>query len=199
MTDASSTPTPAGRKQRSHVRIVEAAAQAVRRSGCAALSVADVMQQAGLTHGGFYAHFASRDAMLAEAVDFAARAGGAVLARESDARQARGASPLRALVESYLRDEHLAAPEAGCVVAALSSELPRQSPEVLAVSAARVRDLVARVQQALPAPRAKETALAVASTLVGALQLARTLGLNAQGRAVLTAARKAVLEQHDRT
>src|SRR3954467_14042619 len=58
-----------GRKEITHNRIVETAARAIRRSGYHGTGVADIMKEAGLTHGGFYAHFASRDAMLAEAAD----------------------------------------------------------------------------------------------------------------------------------
>ena len=63
------TRTPSRRKHETHKRIVEAAARAIRRSGYAGTGVADIMKDVGLTHGGFYAHFASRDAMLAEAAD----------------------------------------------------------------------------------------------------------------------------------
>jgi TetR/AcrR family transcriptional regulator, transcriptional repressor for nem operon len=60
---------PAGRKQLSHERIVDTAARVLRESGFAGVGVADIMKRAGLTHGGFYAHFASRDALLAEALE----------------------------------------------------------------------------------------------------------------------------------
>lgn len=68
---------PVSRKEISHERIVEAAARAIRREGYAGVGVADVMKEAGLTHGGFYAHFPSRDAMLAAAMDRAGRDGAA--------------------------------------------------------------------------------------------------------------------------
>ncbi len=60
---------PASRKELSHERIVDAAARAIRREGYAGVGVADVMKEAGLTHGGFYAHFPSRDAMLVAAME----------------------------------------------------------------------------------------------------------------------------------
>lgn len=190
--------TTTSRKEQSHDRIVEVAARAVRRSGCSSLAVADVMKQAGLTHGGFYAHFSSRDALLAEAIERAGRD-----ARDSAAIQVRhaveqGLSPLRAYVEVYLSDAHLADPENGCPVGALVSEMPHQAPDALAASAVCVRGLIQGVQQALPeGAGAKERATVIASTMVGALQLARTLGDNPQGRGVLAAARKSILAQHD--
>jgi 1-deoxy-D-xylulose 5-phosphate reductoisomerase len=104
---------------------------------------------------------------------------------------------LRALVDSYLSDAHLSGTESGCVVAALSSEMPRQSPALLAPAVERVRKLIALVQRALPEGGSKEQAMVVASTMVGSLQLARTLGANAQGKAVLAAARSALLAQYD--
>ena len=65
--------TPNSRKEETHERIVDAAARAIHRHGYAGVGVADVMKQAGLTHGGFYAHFESRDALLAEAIERAGR------------------------------------------------------------------------------------------------------------------------------
>lgn len=190
-------PTKPSRRETTHERIVEVAARALRRNGYAGVGVADVMQQAGLTHGGFYAHFPSRDALLAEALVRAGHDSAALMGRRISQHQARGQSALRALVESYLSDSHLREVESGCVVAALGSEMHRQTPALLEPSAARVRGLIALVQQALPAPGTPEQAMVIASTLVGALQLARTLGVNADGRALLAAARSALLAQYD--
>src|SRR5512133_1865414 len=133
------TPRPAGRKQLSHERIVATAARAIRRAGFHGVGVADIMKEAGLTHGGFYAHFASRDALLAEALEQAGRESSDRMAKGSVQRQAKGASPLRALVDGYLSEQHLASAESGCPVAALASEIPRQSLEVRAAAAQRVR------------------------------------------------------------
>jgi TetR/AcrR family transcriptional regulator, transcriptional repressor for nem operon len=186
------------RKQLSHDRIVDAAARAIRRAGFRGVGVADIMKEAGLTHGGFYAHFASRDALLAEALDRAGRESAARLAKGCAQRQSRGASPLRALVEGYLSEQHLASAESGCPVAALASEIPRQPPEVRQAAAQRVRSLVARVQATLPAGVPADSAAAIAGELVGSLQLARALGDNAEGKAMLAAARRHLLAQHDR-
>jgi AcrR family transcriptional regulator len=189
--------TQPSRRETTHARIVEVAARALRRNGYAGVGVADVMKQAGLTHGGFYAHFPSRDALLAEALVQAGRDSAALMGRRISQRQARGQSALRALVESYLSDTHLLGVEAGCVVAALGSEMHRQTPELLEPSADRVRGLIAMVQQALPEGGTPEQAMVIASTLVGTLQLARTLGANTQGKALLAAARIGLLAQYD--
>lgn len=188
--------TQPSRKDISHERIVAVAARAIRRGGFQGVGVADIMKEAGLTHGGFYAHFRNRDALLAEALE---RAGQDTAARLGDGvarRQARGHSPLRALVEAYLSDRHLGEIETGCVVAALASEMPRQAAEVREAAAQRVQGLLAAVRRALPDDAPAESAAAVASQMVGALQLARALGDNTEGRALLKAAREALLSQH---
>jgi len=185
------------RKEVTHDRIVETAARAIRRAGFHGVGVADIMKEAGLTHGGFYAHFASRNALLAEALARAGHDGAASLAKRMASRQARGASAFRALVEGYLSERHLGSVESGCPVAALASEMPRQSDEVREAAAQRVRGLVDMVQRALPPGATVGSAPVVASQLVGALQLARALGDNAEGKALLAATRRALLAQHD--
>lgn len=188
--------TPNSRKDETHDRILAVAARTLRRRGYAGVGVADVMREAGLTHGGFYAHFGSRDALLVEALERAARDSGALVAEATRACQAHGLSGFRALVETYLAEQHLAALDAGCPVAALAADMPRQSDAVRAASAQRVRLLVDAVRNTLPAA-ARPHAFAVASALVGALQLARALGDNAEGRAALAAARQSLLESFD--
>jgi TetR/AcrR family transcriptional regulator, transcriptional repressor for nem operon len=185
------------RKEVTHARIVETAARVIRRAGFHGVGVADIMKEAGLTHGGFYAHFASRDALLCEALERAGQDGAARMAQRAAARPADGASAFRALVESYLSERHLVATESGCPVAALVSEVPRQAPEVRAVAARRVRGLVARVRDALPPATPEGSAVVIAGQLVGALQLARTFGHNAEGKALLAATRAALLAQYD--
>ena len=188
--------TPLSRKQITHERIVDTAAAVLRASGFAGVGVADIMKRVGLTHGGFYAHFASRDALLCEAVERAGADSRMRVAKSVALRKARGASPLRAFIENYLSDAHLATPEQGCPVAALAAEMPRQSPEVAQAAAQRVRKLIAIVRESLP-PSAAEQSAVVAAQLVGALQLARAFGDNAEGRAVLAATRRALLSQFE--
>ena len=190
-------PTRPTRREATHDRIVEVAARTLRRDGYAGVGVADVMKQAGLTHGGFYAHFKSRDALLAEAIERAGRDSAVAMRQRLDASRERGENALRALVEGYLSDAHLRGAEFGCVIAALSSEMPRQPPTLRAPSIEGVRKLIALVQRALPAGGTKEQAMVIAGTMVGSLQLARTLGANAQGKAMLAAARNALLAQYD--
>lgn len=189
--------TKPSRREVTHERIVETAARAIRRAGYQGVGVADIMKEAGLTHGGFYAHFDSRNALLVEAVERAGKDSAAAMAQRMATRQAKGESAFKALVESYLSDAHLAGTEHGCPVAALCSEMPRQAPEVREASASRIQGVVKLVKKSLPEGAAPESAMVIASTLVGALQLARALGDNAQGKALLKANRQSLLAQHD--
>src|SRR3954464_12765773 len=120
-------PAPS-RKEATHERIVETAARAIRRSGYDGAGVAEIMKEAGLTHGGFYAHFDSREGMLAEAADRAGADTVAFLTRVAAAAPAR--QELQAMLRTYLSKEHVEGAENGCAVAALGSEMPRQAAKV---------------------------------------------------------------------
>jgi TetR/AcrR family transcriptional repressor of nem operon len=187
-----------GRKELTHQRILETAARVIRRAGFSGVGVADIMKEAGLTHGGFYAHFASRDALLAEALTRAAEDSAAKLKQRAAAKkeQTRAVGAYRALVEAYLSETHLAAPEGGCPVAALLSEMPRQAEEVRKAGAGCVGGLFSLVRDSLPSRSSKDEVAVVTSQLVGALQLARALGDNARGKAILSASRRALLARH---
>lgn len=188
-------PAPSKREQ-THARIVEAAARALRRQGFAGVGVAEVMKQAGLTHGGFYAHFDSREALLLEAVEQAALDSAARMAERIAARTAKGMGELQAIIDAYLSDEHLMALEEGCMVGALGSEMPRQDEILRNASRARVQRLIGRVAQALPQDAAPGQAVALTGSLVGTLQMARTLGRDAAGSELLRQAREALIAQY---
>ena len=168
--------TAPSRKEATHARIVEAASRAIRRSGYDGTGVADIMKDAGLTHGGFYAHFDSREAMLAEAAD---QAGADTVARMT---QVAGAVPpsqaLQAMLRAYLSKEHVRAVETGCAVAALGSEMPRQAPQVRRAATRRIREMIDLVARQMPdwgQPGAHERALVTMATAVGALMVARAV------------------------
>lgn len=186
--------TAAGRKELTHDRILDAASRAIRRGGYDGVGLATIMKEAGLTHGGFYAHFESRDALLAEATQRAGRDNGAVLAERLRQAQADGMSPFVALVNTYLADPQLENAECGCVVAALASEIPRQAEEVASAARARVLGLVELVRRTLPTDVDPAQAQVVAATLVGTLQLARTLQGKA-GKAWLANVRASLIQQ----
>jgi TetR/AcrR family transcriptional regulator, transcriptional repressor for nem operon len=169
-------PIAPSRKEATHERIVEVAARAIRRTGYDGASVADIMQDAGLTHGGFYAHFASREAMLAEAADRAGADTVDTMMRVADAAPPDQA--LQAIIRAYLSKGHVEAVETGCAVAALGSEMPRQAPQVRRAATRRIKemiDLVARQSPDWGEPGAHERSLVTVATAVGALVLARAV------------------------
>jgi AcrR family transcriptional regulator len=166
----------AAAKEASHERIVSVAARAIRRSGYDGTGVADIMKEAGLTHGAFYAHFPSREAMLAEAANRAC-ADSAAAAAHVVASVPNGQA-LASMLRSYLSQEHLEQIESGCPLAALGSETPRQTPEVRRATTRHIKamvDLVARQSPDWGQPAAHERALLTVAAMVGTLLLARAV------------------------
>jgi AcrR family transcriptional regulator len=179
------------RKEETHQRIVGTAARAMRRNGYAGIGVAEVMKEAGLTHGGFYAHFNSRTALLAEAADQAGADGVEQLRKVADAVPPQDA--LTALIDAYLSQQHVLGVETGCPVAALGSEMPRQAPEVRAAATRRIKELVDLVERQMPdwgTPENHDKALGILSTLLGTLVLARAVDEPRLSKSVLRAGRK---------
>lgn len=197
--------TVLSKREQTHVRILDVAARALRRDGFDGVGVAGVMKGAGLTHGGFYAHFDSREALLVEALLHADAASSPRLEQRAAALREAGASPLAALVGAYLSDEHLTACEAGqgCVVGSLGSEMARQAAPLREVARGRIEQLVASVEAALEegghggVGDAHGQALALTGAMVGALQIARTFGPGEQGGQLLAASRQALLAQYE--
>ncbi len=166
----------ASRKEITHERIVEVAARAIRRSGYGGTGVADIMKEAGLTHGGFYAHFESRDALLAEAGGRAGADAVAVAARVAAA--APPGQALQAIMQAYLSPQHIESIETGCPVAALCSEMPRQAPEVRHAATIHIKEMIDLIARQLPdwgQPQAHEQALAMLCSLIGTTMLARAV------------------------
>jgi AcrR family transcriptional regulator len=184
MRAATARRTGPSRKEVTHERIVGAAARATRRSGYDGTGVADIMKEVGLTHGGFYAHFASRDAMLAEAADRAGAESVADLTRVAAAAPPQEA--LRAMIHGYLSKEHVEDAETGCPVAALGSEMPRQAAKVRRAATRRIKELIDVVARYSPdqgepgvyqhgEPSVYQHALVTVATMVGALVLSRAV------------------------
>jgi TetR/AcrR family transcriptional regulator, transcriptional repressor for nem operon len=198
MTRTTSRAAASRRKDVTHERIVGAAARAIRRNGYAGTGVADVMKDAGLTHGGFYAHFASREAMLAEAADRAGAEGVAAVERAAAAAPPRKA--LQALLRAYLSKVHVDGVETGCAVAALGSEMPRQAPEVRRFATRRIKDMIDLVARQSPEwgqPSAHQHALVTVATMVGALVLARAVDDARLSDALREAALKHLIQTGD--
>ena len=190
MEKANTKQNSTSRKEITHARILETAARVIRRSGYDGTGVADIMKEAGLTHGGFYAHFASRDAMLAEAAD---RAGEETIAiAKKILAEVPGEQALMALMRAYLSDEHMTNVESGCSLAALGSEMPRQAADVRNASTRRVKEILTLIKSRLPANK-DEDALVMFSTMVGTLLLARAV----DDPELSEAFRKAALMQYE--
>jgi AcrR family transcriptional regulator len=186
------------RKEQTHDRILKTASRAIRRKGYGGIGVADIMKEAGLTHGGFYAHFASKTDLLAEVAD---RTGADSLGRLGRiADRAPEGEALAAIVDAYLSDQHVESPETGCPVAALGSELARQEPPVRRAATRRMKEVIDLLGRQLPGWAAGEDrgqALAAYCTLVGALTIARAVDDQALSRAVRDAARDLILAPRD--
>jgi AcrR family transcriptional regulator len=183
------------KKEQTRERILRAAARAIRKHGYEGVGVADVMKEAGLTHGGFYAHFASRDALLAQAAEQA----GAESVENLSRAGARGApgEELMALVDSYLSDRHVEAAEdgLGCALAAAGSEVPRQHEEVRRAVGHRIKAMIGLVERQFPdwgRNSAHEKAMAIVSSMVGALVLARAAGDAQLSKSIRKAARELI-------
>jgi TetR/AcrR family transcriptional repressor of nem operon len=160
-------PWPKEHKHATRERIVKAAAAAFRERGVGEVGVAEVMRRADLTHGGFYAHFASKDELVAETLPHAME------------RLRGGASQdLLVTAEAYLSAPHMDHPEVGCAIAALGTELVRGSRRVRQSLAREIRkrlhELRALVPSASRERRDRQTAGALAC-MVGGLILARGL------------------------
>lgn len=161
-------------KAASHERIVKIAAERIRRDGVDDLGVADLMSEAGLTHGGFYRHFTSRDDLVAEAVALALAQGSE---RTRAAASKGGLRALRAIIDGYLSTSHRDHPESGCAVAALAEDVTRASDRTRDAYARQVREYIDLLAGLAPGddPSDSHRAILTLSALVGALSIARAV------------------------
>ncbi len=176
-------------KARSHERIVEIAASRMRESGIAGPGVAELMKAAGLTHGGFYKHFASREDLVGEAVERALRDNEASVATlTAGADDARDA--LERFVDWYTSTDHRDAPGAGCAVVSLGADVPRADERVRAAYTRQVERYLAHLEVLLGD---RGRAAAALGTLVGGVLVARGVGPGELSDEILAAARGTVL------
>jgi TetR/AcrR family transcriptional regulator, transcriptional repressor for nem operon len=183
-------PWPKEHKRNTRERIIEAAASAFRQRGIADVGVADIMRDAGLTHGGFYAHFASKEELLTEALRFASAQVSNLLAPEEREVQRAGERrshsadrpepppQLRAAL-TYLSSPHAGHPEWGCPIAALGPELARGSEKQRKALAAGIRGRLKQLLELTPANTSAATrerqAAGALACMVGGVVLARGL------------------------
>ncbi|MCZ7594919.1 MAG: TetR/AcrR family transcriptional regulator [Hyphomicrobium sp.] len=177
---------------RHHDEIVTAASRLLRERGIEGTSVADLMQAAGLTHGGFYRHFDSKDALVAEAAQ--SIYDNLVQGLATKAEKLGEADAVADYVEKYLTRHHVSHPGAGCVMAALGVEAARQGADVQRVFAngtQRTIDKLAAGLSGTPAER-RVKAIRTLATLVGAVVIARAVGEGALSEEVLASNREAL-------
>jgi TetR/AcrR family transcriptional repressor of nem operon len=163
-------------KARTRARIIEAAAQAFREGGVETVAIADVMRAADLTHGGFYAHFPNKEALIAEAI-----ARGLSDSRRAfvmEAATANPEAPLREIIRRYISRFHRDHPAEGCAMPALAAEIAREPGEVRHAFTNALEAFVALLMDYVPGPTPEsrsDVTLALVAGMVGAVALARAV------------------------
>src|SRR5258708_1627165 len=181
-------------KQETHARIVKKASVQLREKGAHGIGVADLMKDAGLTHGGFYAHFDSREALVVEA--FAYAMDRSIERWRKLAEQTPPEKRLATIVDSYLTPLHRDDPGHGCAVPALGAEIARESPKTRKAFAAKLEQMIEMIAAQIPdvPPKAaRKQAMASLATMMGTLVLARVAGSGEFSDEILAAGRDAVL------
>ena len=181
-------------KQETHARIVKKASVRLREKGAHGIGVADLMKEAGLTHGGFYAHFDSREALVIEAFAYA-------MDRSTErwrkiAEETPPDKRLASIVETYLTPLHRDDPGHGCAVPTLGAEIARESPKTRKAFAAKLEQMIDMMaDQVLDVPRkvARKQAVAALATMMGTLVLSRIAGTGEFSDEILNSGREAVL------
>ena len=162
-------------KEQTHKRIVAIASKRFREKGLAGFGIAELMKEAGLTVGGFYKHFDSRDELVAEALSAAF----GTWQRQKDASQSGGQSlSFAKLIDDYLSDAHRNNPGTGCAFSALAPEIARRDKRTRALTSEQVRNDVELIVGLLPGKdkrAARSRAILTFSALVGAMSLARAV------------------------
>ncbi len=172
-------------KARTHKRIVAIAAKRFREKGLAGFGIAELMKEAGLTVGGFYKHFDSRDELVAEAVSAAF----GDWQRRVDAAASGGRPVTYAeLIDGYLSDVHRKNPGTGCAFSALAPEIARSDKRTRALISEQVRNNLELIAGLLPdngKHAARPRAILTFSALVGAMSLARAVSDESLSREIL--------------
>jgi TetR/AcrR family transcriptional regulator, transcriptional repressor for nem operon len=182
-------------KLETHARIVKKASVRLREKGAHGIGVADLMKEAGLTHGGFYAHFDSRDALVIEA--FADAMDRSTEHWRKLAEHSPPEKRLGAIVDSYLTPAHRDDPGRGCAVPALGAEIARESPKTRKAFAAKLEQMIDMLAAQIPdlSPKAAgKQAMAAIATMMGTVVLARIAGNGEFSDEILKAGRDAVLD-----
>lgn len=179
-------------KAETHDRIVKNASVRLRERGAAGLGVAELMKEAGLTHGGFYAHFASRDALISEAFVHAMELAAKRWRKRAD--EAPEGEGYAAVVDGYLTASHRDDVGNGCALPALGAEVSRASPKIRKAVAAKLEkmiDVVATEMPGLNEKDARREAIGTVAIMMGALLMSRMAGTGEFSDEILEAGRAA--------
>jgi TetR/AcrR family transcriptional regulator, transcriptional repressor for nem operon len=174
-------------------RIVATAATEFRRQGIVATGLSELMGAAGLTHGGFYRHFDSKEQLVTEAGAAALASTTETLSGAATGKLRREA--LRAIVAKYLSTAHRDHPQAGCAFAAIGSEMARADKKTRAVatdSFAKLVEMLAACFEDVTPTEAKKQALVAASTMIGALLMSRVVNDAELSKSILRNAENAI-------
>ena len=183
-------------KFQTHARIVKRASVKLREKGAHGIGVADLMKEAGLTHGGFYAHFDSRDALVIEAFTHAMDRSTEHWRKQSERTPAE--KRLSTIVNSYLSPLHRDNPGQGCAVPTLAAEIARESAKTRRAFASRMEQMIemlARQFHGVPPKTARKQAMAALATMMGSLVMSRVAGSSEFSDEILKSGRDAVLER----
>ncbi len=181
-------------KTRTHQRIVKNASRQLRAKGLNGSAVTTLMKASGLTHGGFYRHFGSRDDLAAEAIEVSVKElSDRLIAAAKDAKPGEG---WKAMVKSYLSLERCDRLDDGCPIAALAPDIARTRPAVKRRSSAAILKFRQEILPFMPGKGAEEKAtnfLAIISSMVGAIAIARTMPDAAMRQGILKRVRDHLL------
>lgn len=185
-------------KTETHARIVKNASVQLREKGAASLGVAELMKESGLTHGGFYAHFSSRDALIGEAFLHAMEQAARRWRKRAEA--APEGKELAAIVNGYLTPAHRDDVGNGCALPALGAEVSRATPKTRKAVVSKLEEMVDVIAGQMPAPTtkaARRDAIGALATMMGTLLLARMAGTGEFSEEVLGAGRHAALKSEN--
>lgn len=175
-------------KAKSRERILAEAARQIRQNGLESVSVGTLMKSVGLTHGGFYGHFESRDALLASALERALLEGEA----KAGAQAPGGPRRFATIVREYLSKTHRDARDSGCAVAALGADVARAGDGPREVMSDHVETFIDTMAAALGGD--EERAIVAVCAMVGSLTLSRVVTDPARSDAILRAVRSHLAE-----
>jgi TetR/AcrR family transcriptional regulator, transcriptional repressor for nem operon len=178
-------------------RVVATAARLFRERGFDGVGISDLMKEVGLTHGGFYAQFPSKEHLMAEAAKIAADDREATLRKQLESQSA---GSVKAFIEKYLSKGHRDNPGDGCYMATLGVDASRQGPVVRAAftqAVERAIDMLAKAESGTTGEDRRRGAIADYAGMIGAMVLARAVADDALSEEILSSVKGDLIARHD--